>query len=54
MPNDKKNPDRDKATTQNQDNFNNFSNYKQSKAIGDTKSAQHWRDNWLGGIGSDR
>lgn len=58
MPKERKdarsNADPDKTMTQDQDNYNNFSNYQQSKAIGDAKSAKHWRDNWLGEVGRDQ
>jgi len=45
--------DPDEGATQDQDNFNNFSNWQTSRALGDDLSARHWRDNWLGEIGND-
>jgi hypothetical protein len=46
--------DRDIRATRDQDNYNNFHNWKTSREIGDTESARHWRDNWLGEVGRDR
>ena len=54
MPKSDRKSDPDFGATNNQDNFNNYSNYKTSKAIGDKTSADHWRDAWLGGPDRDK
>ncbi len=49
-----KGADPDLGATKDQDNFNNFSNFKASLEMGDTESAKHWASNWLGEAGQDK